>query len=69
MAKPPLAIRRAYTRFYADNRQLTAYVEWSDGSRTEGKAVAPKRPSGLHMSQLFNRAKRDGLSITHEAWS
>ncbi len=69
MTKPPRTIRRAFTRFYSDNRQLNAYVEWSDGSRTEGGAVAPKRPSGLHMNQLFDRAKRDGVSITHEVWS
>lgn len=69
MTKPPRTIRRAFTRFYSDNRQLNAYVEWSDGSRTEGAAHAPKRPAGAHMNALFDRAKRDGLTITHEVWS
>lgn len=31
-------ITRAYVRHYSDNGQTKAYVEWSDGSRTEGHA-------------------------------
>ena len=33
-----MKIKRAYTRYYRDNRQLMAYVEWDNGSRTEGEA-------------------------------
>lgn len=61
-------ITKVYTRFYSDNRQLTAYVEWSDGSRTEGEAAKPLTPKGLHMAALFDRAKREGQAITHEVW-
>jgi hypothetical protein len=64
----PVTIVKAYTRHYRDNNQLTAYVEWSDGSRTEGPAVEPLQPEGLHMQMLFNSARRFGAPITHEAW-
>lgn len=33
-----LTITKAYTRHYRDNDSRKAYVEWSDGSRTEGTA-------------------------------
>jgi hypothetical protein len=55
-------IDRAYVRTYSDSGQVTAYVEWSDGSRTKGE------PSGVHMSELFRRAKRDGIEIESETW-
>lgn len=64
-----LKIVRAYTRHYSDNRQTKAYVEWSDGSRTEGDARCYNRvPIGLHMQALFDRALRDGLKIERETW-
>lgn len=69
-------ITRAYTRHYSDNGQTKAYVEWGDGSRTEGDVTdhcpccGSKRPNGLgeHMTALFARAHREGLTIEHEAW-
>lgn len=64
----PLAIKRALTRFYSDNRQLSAIVIWADGSATYGKARKPLEPIGLHVQALFDRAKRDGLTIEHEVW-
>lgn len=61
-------ITRAYTRHYTDNNQITAYVEWSDGSRTEGEALGQGRPVGEHMKALFACARREGLKIEHEVW-
>lgn len=37
MPRKPLTITRAYVRRYRDNESTVAYVEWSDGSRTEGR--------------------------------
>lgn len=71
MTRKSLTIVKAYTRHYCDNGQTMAYVEWSDGSRTEGKAEnyhGVPIPVGLHMGALFDRALRDGLMITHEVW-
>lgn len=62
------AIKRAYTRLYSDSGQLTAYVEWADGSRTEGSAEEPLKPKGAQMAALFTRAQRDGIPVTHEKW-
>jgi hypothetical protein len=71
------AISRAYIRHYSDNRQTTAYVEWSDGSRTEGHAhILGDKPGGQgwlftcgdHMTALLRRAERDGLPIEREIW-
>jgi hypothetical protein len=45
-----------------------AYAEWSDGGRTEGPAKRPLVPAGLHMTALFDRAKREGLTVAHEEW-
>ncbi len=59
---PRNEIDDAYIRHYSDNGQTTAYVEWSDGSRTEGN------PDGVHMQELFRRAKRDGITIRKETW-
>ena len=59
----PRTIKRAYTRHYRDNDSLKAYVEWSDGGRTEGEAEyyhGVPVPSGVHMGELFDRAMRDG---------
>jgi hypothetical protein len=53
-------IKRAYVRHYSDNGQVTAYIEWADGSRTEGE------PENGHMLALMARAQREGLNITRE---
>ena len=55
-------IERAYVRTYSDSGQTTAYVEWLDGSRTEGP------PENLHILELFRRAQRDGIRIERETW-
>lgn len=68
---PHHTIRRAYTRRYTDTGQCKAYVEWSDGSRTEGEATRrhnPPRPEGSHMQALFARATSEGRTIEHEQW-
>ncbi len=64
-------IEKVYTRYYRDNRQLTAYVEWADGSRTEGPAEMYHGlaiPSGTHMGALFDRAIREGLTVERQIW-
>jgi len=62
-------IIRAYTRRYSDTGQCKAYIEWSDGTRTEGEARSyNKVPIGAHMQALFDRALRDGLTIERETW-
>lgn len=66
-----LTITRAYTCHYRDNDSRMAYVEWSDGSRTEGSANLYHGimiPVGAHMGALFDRALRDGLTIGKEVW-
>lgn len=66
-----MKITAAYTRQYRDNGQLKAYVEWADGSRTEGEAElyhGKRVPKGDHMGALFDRAMRDGITIRHETW-
>lgn len=71
MRKRTHGIKRAYTRHYRDNGQLVAYVEWADGSRTEGEAYlyyGKALPEGEHMGALFDRAIREGLTVTHEVW-
>jgi len=55
-------IVKACIRHYSDNGQTTGYVDWSDGSRTEG------RPRGTHMQALFAAARRNGLKVTRETW-
>lgn len=65
------SIVAAYTRYYSDNEQLTACVEWSDGARTEGEAMlycGVPIPVGEHMGVLFEAALRDGLTIGREVW-
>ena len=69
------SINRIYVRRYSDTGQITAYVEWSDGSRTEASPAmfARKRAHwvftfGTHMHALFARAKREGLRIERETW-
>jgi hypothetical protein len=62
-------IIRAYTRRYSDTGQCKAYVEWCDGSRTEGEARSYNQmPIGEHMRALFDRALREGLTIERETW-
>lgn len=55
-------IVKAFIRHYTDNNQTTAYVEWDDGARTEGK------PDNTHMRALLMRAEREGLQIERETW-
>lgn len=70
------AIKRAYVRRYSDNGQITAYVEWSNGARTEAtlRRVEGRkgRPAdftfGEHMHALFGNAKRSGLKLQRENW-
>lgn len=64
MTRP--TIKRAYLRTYPDSGQRTAYIEWSDGSRTEGCTTG--NGTGLHMRVLFARAQREGIKIEHETW-
>lgn len=68
---PRLTITKAYTRHYRDNDSRKAYVEWSNGSRTEGEAElyhGVMIPVGTHMGALFDRALHDGLTIGKEVW-
>lgn len=65
------AIKRIYTRHYRDNDQLMAYVDWANGTRTEGAAGdyhGVVVPLGTHMGVLFDRALREGLTIEREVW-
>ena len=66
-------IKRAYVRTYSDSGQVTAYVDWRDGSRTEGRVCSrdgdpPQTPAGEHMQALFAAAVRQGLPIEYETW-
>lgn len=64
-------IIRVYTRHYRDNDQRTCYVEWADGSRTEGPAEdyhGVLVPVSAHMGALFDRALATGLTIDREVW-
>lgn len=63
-------ITRAYVRRYRDNGDTVAYVEWTDGSRTEARLrwFGLTRRFGDHMHALFQRAKRDGLRLERETW-
>ena len=71
------AITRAYIRHYSDNSQTAAYVEWSDGGRTEAEAhILGDKPggygwlftTGTHMTALLARATREGIAIEREMW-
>lgn len=64
-------ITRIYTRHYRDNGQTMAYVDWADGSRTEGTAEdyhGILLPVNAHMGALFDRALREGLTVEREVW-
>lgn len=66
-----MEIKRIYTRVYGDTGQAKAYVEWADGSRTEGEAEdyhGIMLPVGTHLGALFDRALNDGLKLKHEVW-
>jgi hypothetical protein len=80
--RKPLSITKACIRYYSDNQALTASVEWSDGSHTEGGVVTklPRplkrfqierlRPCdfGSHMQALLLRAEREGTKIETQIW-
>ena len=66
MTKRKPKITRAYLRTYSDSGKRTAYVEWSDGSKTEGCVTG--NGQGLHMRALFARAQREGVKIKNETW-
>jgi hypothetical protein len=68
-------ITRAYVRRYSDSGQITAYIEWSDGSRTEGNLHYHDHPHrrliptfGAHMHALFAAANRQGVRLEREVW-
>lgn len=68
-------ITKAYVRHYRDNGQVTAYVEWADGGRTEGATMRLDDPRrgvritfGTHMHALFAAAKRQGIQMHREVW-
>lgn len=70
MRKRP-TIQRIYTRHYSDNLQNKAYVDWSDGSRTEGEAIDYHGiliPANEHMGALFDHGLRAGLVVERETW-
>jgi hypothetical protein len=69
--KTMTAIKRICTRVYNDTGQCMAYVEWADGSRTEGHAFdyhGVLIPQGTHIRALFDRAMREGLTVEREYW-
>ena len=67
-------ITAAYVRYYRDSGQTTAYVEWIDGNRDAGRTEGACRsrtnpePRSGHMAALFERARRDGLTIERQVW-
>ena len=61
-AEPRCEIRRYYIRRYSDNGQTVAYVEWSDGSRTEGS------PLNWHMRALMDRADDLNAPFEYQCW-
>ena len=68
-------ITAAYIRYYRDNCQLSAYVEWIDSKgktgRTESKAERIGDSHyyvGQHMGALLERAHREGIAIEKQTW-
>lgn len=66
-------ITRAYVRTYSDNGQKVAYVEWVDRKGQTGRTEqtlphCEHRQLGTHMTALFDRAKREGLTVERERW-
>jgi hypothetical protein len=67
----PPTIKRLYTIHFRDNGARKAYVEWSDGSTTEGDAEdyhGVLVPTGLHMGALFDRGLAQGLEVQRKVW-
>lgn len=60
-------IKRVFIRHYTDNGSTKVYVEWANGSRTEGN-VCGRKGLGAHMTALLERAKRQGLKVERETW-
>ncbi len=70
-------ITKAYVRTYSDSNHTVAYVEWSDGSRSEAVLRIldlgphydrPRMTFGSHMHALFAAAKANGVKATRERW-
>jgi hypothetical protein len=59
-------IVRTYSRHYADNGQVTAYVEWLDHKGRSGRTEG--RPDSAHMQALIERAEREGVPVQRETW-
>jgi hypothetical protein len=58
----PNHIKRVYVRTYSDSGQVTVYVEWASGARTEGPQ------DNVHIQQLLARADREGVEFEREIW-
>jgi hypothetical protein len=66
-----MTITKAYIRRYSDNGQTKAYVEWSDGSRSEGEFTCQCCGSprgGVFIQGLIARARREGVPVEHQSW-
>lgn len=64
-------IAKLITRYYSDNKQHSAIVEWSDGATTTGAAYlyhGLALPAGEHMGALFDRGIREGLTVERQVW-
>lgn len=64
-------IERICTRLYTDSDQRVAFVDWDDGSRTQGQAQdyhGVLVPTADHMSALFDRGLREGLRVERAVW-
>jgi hypothetical protein len=59
-----MKIIKMYIRHYRDNDQRTFYVEWSNGSRTEGRVPAESK----YMQALFFRGLDDDAPFSYETW-
>ena len=65
-------ITRAYVRRYTDTGQAMAIVEWRDDHGKQGvtegdygpcRCCGAKPKDGSHMAALFDRARREGITI------
>lgn len=72
-----MKIKRLLIRHYRDNGQTVAYVEYANGSRTEGPIHdccpccgqdMPGNGMGSHLAALFARGQREGLPVIRETW-
>ena len=59
-----MRITKMYIRHYTDNDQTTFYVEWSDGSRTEG----PVPSQSEFMQNLLWRGLDQDAPFYYEEW-